>query len=129
MSQVVNTLARWIVKNGMACFDRSMLSDEMNSRILSEAGAMFFNLGKIAEAIDAFSIANNNAMLLWAGDKLMDANRFREAAKAYIPTKDREKLDKAASVCMQAGDYKLALQAYEASGNIEMANFVRNNAY
>ncbi|MBU2590053.1 MAG: hypothetical protein KKA65_03895 [Nanoarchaeota archaeon] len=129
MSQLDSTLARWIVKEGVNSFDASMLSEQMRKEVFTSAGLLFFRQNNYRDAISCLQIAGNKEVLCELGDELMEINRFREAALAYIPTKDKKRLDKVAAICAKEGEYKLALEAYKASGNIEMASFINKNLY
>jgi len=129
MLQLEDTLARWIVKGGIDCFDSSMLSGEMKKRVFTTAGLLFFRQNNYREAVKCLCVAGNKEVLCELGDELMKINRFREATLAFIPTKDKERLDKVAAICAKEGEYQLALEAYKASNNMEMVSFISKNLY
>lgn len=129
MPQLDSTLARWIVRQGIDSFDSSMLSGDMKKDVFTKAGMMLFRQNNYKEAVRCLKIADNKEALCELGDELMKLNRFREATLAFIPTQDKERLDKAAALCAKEGEYELALEAYKASGNTEMASFISQNMY
>ena len=129
MPQLDDTLARWIVREGIDNFDSSMLSGEMKKGVFTTAGLLFFRQNNYKNAVRCLCIAGNKEALCELGDKLMEINRFREATLAFIPTKDKERLDKVAVICAKEGEYKLALEAYKAANNVEMVSFISKNLY
>lgn len=122
-----DTLARFIVQQGISKINPSMLSDELKTQAFSEAGAIFFREGRWAEAIAAYSFAENSIKLFEIGESMMMQNRVDLAALAFIPTGDRKKIDDAASACARQGFFQIAHDAFVASGNTEMASFIKDN--
>ena len=45
----------------------------------------------------------------------------------FIPTKDKQRLNNAAVLCIQSKNYSLAAKAYEAADNKQMASFIKQN--
>jgi len=126
MSQF-GALARWVVKKGIDNLDASMLSPDVRKEVLTEVGLLLLKEGRIEEAVKAVVMAENREKLIEMGDEFMRQNKFEQATLAFIPTKDKQRLEKAAALCAKEGRYALALHAFIAAGNDEMARFIRDN--
>ncbi len=128
MPQLEDTLVRWILSQGLDKFDASMLPNELKEKVFSSAARAFFRKGDFSNAIKSLSYIDNKQLLVDFGDNLMQLNKFREATFAYIYSGHKEKIEHGASLCIKAGEFNLALKAYEASGNTEMVNFIKKNS-
>lgn len=123
----LSTLARWIVDRGIDNINPSMLSDDFKKDVLTESGMLFFKEGKIRDAVKALRLAGNSARLVELGDEFMKQNRSEKAALFFIPSGDKDRIEKAAALCAKEGHFELAFEAYSAAGNMEMASFIREN--
>lgn len=116
-----------ILKNGIGSVDLSMLDDNNEKRILNYVGEKLYRLNKIPEAAVILEKAGNFEKLKEFGDQLLMQNKAELAALFFIPTRDKERLEKAAELCIKAMNYKLAAKAYEAAGNKDLAEFLKKN--
>ncbi|MDD4877520.1 MAG: hypothetical protein PHO02_00605 [Candidatus Nanoarchaeia archaeon] len=124
---MASTLARWVVEKGVDNINPSMLSAEMRSDIMTEAGIILLNEGRIYEAVKAVVMAGNSDKLVDMGDEFVRQTKFEEAALCFIPVKDKDKLEKTAAECAKLGNMSLAYFAYVAAGNDQMASFFKEN--
>ena len=99
----------------------------MRKEVFTEAGMILLKEGRIFEAVKAVTMAGNDAALLSMGDEFMRQTKFDQAALAYIPTKDKDRIEKAAEECAKQGNVMVAYYAYVASGNEQMAAFLKEN--
>ena len=116
-----------ILKEGINFVDLSMLDGDNGKRILIYVAEKLYKLNKISEAVTILEKAREFERLKEMGDELMAQNKGELAALCYIPTKDKDRLNNAALLCLKSMNYKLAAKAYESAGNLEMANFLLDN--
>ena len=116
-----------IMKEGINSVNLSMLDEISRKRILSDVGDKLYRENKIKEAVEILSKANDFEKLSKMGDEFILQGKGELAALCFIPTKDRQRLSNAAVLCINAKNYKLAAEAYEAADNIQMAHFIRQN--
>ena len=116
-----------IMKEGINSVNISMLDKEAQKRILSDAGEKLCKENRFKEAIEAMTRAGEIEKLLGLGDEFMKQGRSELAALCIIPTKDKQKLNSVAVLCIQSRNYSLAAAAYDASENRQMADFIRKN--
>lgn len=122
-----STLAAKIVDKGLDNMDFSMLPESLKFEILTVTGELFFKRNNVRDTVRSFVIARNMGRLAEIGGLLLAQNRFEDAAMFFIPTGNRKALEEAGFKCAEAGNYNLALKAFEASGNIRFAEFLRAN--
>ena len=82
---------------------------------------------KFIEAIEIMASANQMEKLAKLGDSFLSEKKIELATLCFIPTKDKQKLNSAAVMCIQSKNYKLAAKAYEAADNSQMASFILQN--
>jgi hypothetical protein len=116
-----------IMKDGIGSVNLSMLDEEARKRILSDVGEKLYRQNKFTEAIEVMAKANDIEKLTRLGDSFLAENRVELAALCFIPTKDRQRLNSVAVLCIQSGKYGLAAKAYEAADNAQMSSFIRQN--
>lgn len=116
-----------ILKSGISSVNLSMLDESARKKILSDVGERLFRQGRHAEAVEILAKSNDIERLTKLGDSFLSENKIELAALCFIPTKDKQRLNNAAVLCIQSGNYKLAAKAYEAADNIQMASFIRQN--
>jgi len=116
-----------IMREGINSVNLSMLDDGSRKRILSDVGDKLYKQHKFIEAIAIMVQANDMDKLIKLGDMFMSESKGELAALCFIPTKDRQRLNSAAVKCIEAKNYGLAAQAYEAAGNAQMASFIKEN--
>ena len=116
-----------ILKEGINSVNLSMLDEKSRSRILSDVGEKLWKQSKFSEAIEIMAKANEIEKLKNLGDSFLEENRVELATACFIPTRDKERLNNAAVLCIQAKNYKLAAKAYKAADNIQMADFIEEN--
>ena len=116
-----------ILKEGIDSVNLSMLDEETRKRILNDAGEKLYKQNRFFEAIEILGKANNTEKLTNLGDMFLSENRIDLATLCFIPTKDRQRLNNAAVLCIQSKNYKLAAKAYEAADNSQMASFILQN--
>ncbi len=116
-----------ILKDGISSVNLSMLDESARKKILSDVGERLFRQNRYAEAIEIMAKSNDIEKLIRLGDAFLSESKIELAALCFIPTKDRQRLNNAAVLCIQSGNYKLAAKAYEAADNLQMASFIRQN--
>ena len=116
-----------ILKEGIHSVNLSMLGEDARKRILSDVGEKLYRQSRFAEAIDILVKVNAIDTLTKWGDLFLSENKAELATLCFIPTKDKQRLNNAAVLCIQSKNYKMAAKAYEAADNAQMANFIRQN--
>lgn len=116
-----------ILKEGINSVDLSMLENSKEKRILNYVGERLYRLNKIPEAVVILEKAGNFEKLKEFGDQLLMQNKAELAALCFIPTRDKERLEKTAELCIQVMNYRLAAKAYEAAGSEDLAEFLKKN--
>ena len=122
-----NPIVEKILKEGVKSVNLSMLDEKSRKGILSDVGEKLYKQGKLLEAIEILKQSGDFDRLMKLGDIFLSENKAELAALCFIPTKDKEKLNKAAVLCIEAKNYTLAAKAYEAADNAQMANFINQN--
>lgn len=116
-----------ILKEGVNSVNLSMLDENSRKKILSDAGEKLYKQNKFSEAIELLVKANNIEKLINLGDMFLAENKVEFATLCFIPTKDKQRLNSAAVLCIQSKNYKMAAKAYEAADNKQMASFIQQN--
>ncbi len=122
-----STLAAKIVEKGLDNMSFSMLPEVLKFDILTVTGELFFKQNNLRDAVRSFVIARNMDKLAEFGGMLLLQNRFEEAANFFIPTGRKKELEIVGFKCAEGGNYDLALRAFEASGDMRLAGFLREN--
>jgi hypothetical protein len=122
-----NPIVEKIMKEGIRSVNISMLSDESKTALLLDVGDKLFKESRYNESAEILSLARATDKLTEMGDMLSSQGRTETAVIFYLPTKNKEKLNESALKCINSKNYRLAALAYEASGNIQMAQFIREN--
>ena len=65
--------------------------------------------------------------LIESGDYLFKQGRFQDAAKFYMFSEDRTKIEIAAVKCIEDEAYQLAYDLYVKTGNFQMLEFIKMN--
>ena len=116
-----------ILKDGINSVNLSMLDETARKGILRDVGQIFFKQNRFVEAIELMTMANDVEKLIKIGDRFLSESKSELATLCFIPTKDKERLNTAAVLCIQAKNYRLASKAYEAADNKQMATFILQN--
>lgn len=116
-----------ILKEGINSVNLSMLDESARKKILSDVGEKLYKQNKFMEAIEIMAKANDIEKLIKLGDLFLSENKAELATLCFIPTKDKQRLNNAAVLCIQSRNYNLAAKAYEAAENKQMASFIRQN--
>ena len=116
-----------ILKDGINSVNISMLDEPAQRRILSDVGEKLYKQGKFIDAIEVMAKANDFEKLMKLGDSFLAEKKTELATLCFIPTKDKQKLNEAAVLCIQSKNYRLAAKAYEAADNRQMASFIQKN--
>ena len=116
-----------ILKEGINSVNLSMLDESARKRILSDVGEKLYKENKIQEAVEILSKANDFEKLAKMGDEFILQGKGEFAALCFIPTKDKQRLSRAAVLCINAENFKLAAKAYQAADNQQMADFILQN--
>ena len=116
-----------ILKEGINSVNLSMLDEATRKSILSHVGEKLYKQNKIAEAAEILGKAGDFEKLKRLGDDFVEQSKGELAALCFIPTKDAERLNNAAIMCIQAKNYRLAAGCYRAAGNMPMAEFMEKN--
>lgn len=116
-----------IMKEGIKSVNLSMLDENARKRILSDVGEKLYRENKFIEAVEILAKANDIERLAKWGDAFLAENKSELAALCFIPTKDKQRLNNVAVLCIQSKNYKMAAKAYEAADNEQMASFIKEN--
>ena len=116
-----------ILKEGINSVNLSMLEENARKKILSDVAEKLYKQNKFIEAIEIMAKANDIEKLIKIGDLFLAENKAELAALCFIPTKDKQRLNNAAVLCIQTKNYKLAAKAYEAADNKQMSSFIMQN--
>ena len=116
-----------ILKEGINSVNLSMLDESARKKILSDVSEKLYKQNKFAESIEIMAKANDTEKLTKLGDLFLSEKKVELATLCFIPTKDKQRLNSAAVLCIQSKNYKLAAKAYEAADNMQMASFIRQN--
>ena len=116
-----------ILKEGINSVNLSMLDESSRKKILSDVGDKLYKQNKFVEAIEIMAKANDIEKLEKLGDIFLSQSKIELATLCFIPTKDKQRLNSAAVLCIQSKNYKLAARAYEAADNSQMASFIMQN--
>jgi len=116
-----------IMREGINSVNLSMLDEETRKRILSDVAEKLYKQNKYVEAIEIMAKMKDTEKLLNLGDLFLRESRVELATLCFIPTKDKERLNNAAVLCIQSKKYKLAAKAYEAADNKQMSSFIEQN--
>ena len=116
-----------ILKDGINSVNLSMLDESARKKILNDVGDKLCKQNKFAEAIEIMAKSGDMERLAALGDSFLREQKAELAALCFIPTKDKQRLNSAAVLCIQARNYKLAARAYEAADNRQMSSFIMQN--
>lgn len=116
-----------ILKEGIKSVNLSMLDKSARKRILSDVGEKLYKQNKFVEAIEIMAKADDIDKLIKIGDMFLSISNAELATLSFIPTKDKQRLNNAALLCIKSRNYKLAAKAYEAADNKQMAAFINKN--
>jgi|SRR3989344_2418597 len=116
-----------ILKDGINSVNLSMLDESARKKILSDVGEKLYRQNKFIEAIEIMAKANDTEKLTKLGDMFLSEGKTELATLCFIPTKDKQRLNNAAVLCIQSNNYRLAAKAYEAADNRQMASFIQQN--
>ena len=116
-----------ILKEGVNSVNLSMLNENSRKKILSNAGEKLYRQNKFIEAIEIMAKADEMEKLIKIGDSFLTEGKTELATHCFIPTKDKQRLNNAAVLCIKSNNYMLAAKAYEAAENKQMADFIQKN--
>ena len=116
-----------ILKEGISSVNLSMLDEAARKKILSDVAEKLYKQNKFIEAIEIMAKANDIEKLMKLGDLFLAERKIELATLCFIPTKDKQRLNNTAILCIQSENYKLAAKAYEAADNQQMASFIQQN--
>ncbi len=116
-----------ILKEGIKSVNLSMLDESARKRILSDVAEKLYKQSKFLEMIEIMEKANDTEKLTKLGDLFLSEAKPELAALCFIPTKDKQRLNNAAVMCIKSKNYKLAAKAYDAADNKQMADFIQQN--
>lgn len=116
-----------ILKEGIDSVNLAMLDEASRKRIFADVGEKLYRQSRFVEAIEVMSKAGDIEKLTRLGDQFLGEQRIELAALCFMPTKDKQRLNSVAVLCIKSGKYGLAAKAYEAADNMQMATFIRQN--
>ena len=122
-----NPIVEKILKDGINSVNLSMLDEPSRKKILSDVGDKLYKQNKFNEAVEIMEKAGDFEKLLSLGDMFLSQGKAEVAAVCYIPTKDKQRLNNAAVMCIKSKNYSLAAKAYEAADNSQMSAFIKEN--
>ena len=105
----------------------SMLDEGSRKKILSDVAEKLCKQGRFSEPIEVMTKANDIEKLTNLGDLFLAEKKSELATLCFIPTKDKQRLNNAAVLCIQSKNYRLAAKAYDAADNKQMASFIQQN--
>ena len=116
-----------ILKEGIGSVNLSMLDESARKKILSDVGDKLYKQSKFVESIEIMEKAGDIEKLTKLGDSFLSENKIELATLCFVPTKDKQRLNNVAVLCIQSKKYKLAAKAYEAADNSQMSSFIMQN--
>ena len=116
-----------IMKEGIRSVNLSMLDETARKRILNEVAEKLYKENKFLDAVEILAKSNEKEKLVKWGDSFLSEGRTELAALCFIPTKDKQRLNNAAVLCIRSKNYRMAAEAYEAADNLQMASFIKEN--
>lgn len=116
-----------ILKEGIGSVNISMLDEITKNKILSVVADRLYKQNRFIEAIEIMHKSNDIEKLIKLGDAFLSESRIELATLCFIPTKDKQRLNDVAVLCIQSKDYKLAARAYDAADNKQMSLFIQKN--
>ena len=122
-----NPIVGKILKDGIASVNLAMLDENSRKRILNDVAEKLWKENKFTESIEVMIKSNDIEKLKKLGDIFISEGKSELAALCFIPTKDKDRLNNAAVLCIKAKNYRLAAKAYTAADNAQMASFIMEN--
>ena len=122
-----NPIVGKILKDGISSVNLAMLDENARKRILNDVAEKLWKENKFTESIEVMIKSNDIEKLKKLGDIFISEGKSELAALCFIPTKDKERLNNAAVLCIKAKNYRLAAKAYTAADNTQMASFIMEN--
>ncbi len=122
-----NPIVEKIMKDGIKSVNLTMLDEASRKKILSDVGDKLYKQNKFNEAVEIMEKAGDFEKLKALGDMFLSQGKAELAALCFIPTKDKQRLNNAAVLCIKSKNYSLASRAYEAADNSQMSSFIREN--
>ena len=122
-----NPIVGKILKDGISSVNLAMLDENARKRILNDVAEKLWKENKFTESIEVMIKSNDIEKLKKLGDIFISEGKSELAALCFIPTKDKERLNNAAVLCIKAKNYRLAAKAYTAADNMQMASFIMEN--
>ena len=116
-----------IMKEGIKSVNLSMLDEDSRKKILQDVGEKLYRQSRYEDAVEIMEKAADYEKLAAIGDVFLLEGKSELAALFFIPTKDKQRLNTVAVMCIQSKNYKLAAKAYDAAGNSQMALFISQN--
>lgn len=116
-----------ILKQGINFVNLSMLDESARRKILVDVAEKLYKQNKFIEAIEIMGMAGDTERMIALGEIFLQERKVELATLCFIPTRDKQRLNNAAVLCIQAKNYRLAAQAYEAADNKQMASFINQN--
>ena len=122
-----NPIVEKILKEGVNSVNTSMFDKETKKRLFGEAGEILYKQGKSIKAIEVLTKAEDIEKLIKLGEIFLSEFKPELAALCFIPTKNKEKLNHVATLCIEVKNYNLAEKAFEAANNQDMVSFIKRN--
>ena len=122
-----NPIVEKILKEGVNSVNTSMFDKETKKKLFGEAGEILYKQGKSIKAIEVLTKAEDIEKLIKLGEIFLSEFKPELAALCFIPTKNKEKLNHVATLCIEVKNYNLAEKAFEAANNQDMVSFIKRN--
>ena len=122
-----NPIVEKILKEGVNSVNTSMFDKETKKKLFGEAGEILYKQGKSIKAIEVLTKAEDIEKLIKLGEIFLSEFKPELAALCFIPTKNKEKLNHVATLCIEVKNYNLAEKAFEAENNQDMVSFIKRN--
>jgi hypothetical protein len=116
-----------IVEHGLHSVKVDMLSPELRTRLLTEAGAVLLHENRPIEAAKAFALAENHDQLHEQGRWFLEQHKPEIAAHFLLHVAREGDLRRIAEECMNHGHHRTAQMLYEKLGDSPMAEFIKAN--
>jgi hypothetical protein len=116
-----------ILKEGLQSVNVSMLSKELRLRLMTDAGNALMHANRYREAADAYALAENNELLREQGQWFLQQQKLALAAYFLRHVENGERLEELGQRCIGANEIEAAKAVYETMGNETMLNFLKEN--
>lgn len=120
-------IASKIIKKGINNVNFSMLPEDRKNSILSKVALLLYKENYYEEAIKIIDMSGNKYLIKSWMEEFISEKRSRYAVLCAIALKDSANIEKWAAICLEDGNYEIALQAYNTLEKKDMVDFIKAN--